>query len=908
MKCQEIMNINTLRNIIRSSILNKISFENIHTTRFWIPLLNKSNMVAQLTTDTLFMDVKFLTGKTCRISVFSVCVLLENFEYICQNFDMFFHLEKLIIEEFYSEENKNVELLWNLFDLKYLELFFHKSKKSIEIFTKLFLINQQYKNHFHYFQLIQTPSITRYSYCIEKIRKYNPQPNQQYPIISTVQNIRKTCMQNLFQASDFNRIVYAIFDVLMKEKSDQLNYWICNYFTLFQKYVVHSFTPGIISLTRTKTQRIVKCRKKIFCVELDKCEKEDLDAEHVKIFVFDDFICIVDINDPILHHKKLLFIKNGTNVQQIQKELLLVCKHIHPVIVNEEISDGILTMTPKNIFTSFQHGKDVTDMFHITKTKHIKHKQLPLKCTQRLNIPNDHINMYISNFYTYSFREKFLALVMIYDFHSIFLNAYIQQWRNEQILKKQVKNYFYSIEGNKNIMKKCILLQKTPSKLFFQKASLFITLKKHKAMLELFQRKFMNPLEPVIEFIEQSGVLQKMMNLVGQFHIPFEPTGGIDQQKLQKALFLEHVHPLIRRVIWQSLELQNKKIDVICNVQQNTKIRWGKVRINTENVFSLGENVKTLIYCSNTKRIVQPSKQVLQNSISKQVLQNRINLACHYNMLVKDSLAVGVSVFEYILKDLWDTAIKIHFFVENKELEYEMEPSICDRVCDVKEAREFLFFLGFVSSLCVSKGLYLPYKLDSSLWAYMYRPYKKTSLSILFKKQFERYKCKFIHMKKYEMQSILGVGKRETIDEKIITNYLPCRKDLNAFKSGWLSFSNKISLRHLSDKVNDFLAFQHVQEAKMNEVIRNELLRSYCSSLDEQKLSHLMKFITGRERLPYLQLGEYPINVIFKDASVLPLAQNCTNTLILPRSVKSIQDLEKCLICVFEFDSCFGFA
>jgi hypothetical protein len=86
---------------------------------------------------------------------------------------------------------------------------------------------------------------------------------------------------------------------------------------------------------------------------------------------------------------------------------------------------------------------------------------------------------------------------------------------------------------------------------------------------------------------------------------------------------------------------------------------------------------------------------------------------------------------------------------------------------------------------------------------------------------------------------------------------------------------------------------------------------SYLEMLETNELVTLTHFITGKRRLPCLDIGEDMIRVAWDPTVTNPAAlakgQNCTNTLILPYYADSVERIALAIDPVYRFGTVFGF-
>ncbi len=105
-----------------------------------------------------------------------------------------------------------------------------------------------------------------------------------------------------------------------------------------------------------------------------------------------------------------------------------------------------------------------------------------------------------------------------------------------------------------------------------------------------------------------------------------------------------------------------------------------------------------------------------------------------------------------------------------------------------------------------------------------------------------------------------------------------------------------------------FQSFIRCFEQKNRE---DELFLRYIRTLDQSNLKILLNFITGKKRLPLCELGEEQMSVTWRgEVGKLPIAQNCTNTLIIPADAvdKDVDGLAEVMKPIFRFNTIYGFS
>lgn len=306
-------------------------------------------------------------------------------------------------------------------------------------------------------------------------------------------------------------------------------------------------------------------------------------------------------------------------------------------------------------------------------------------------------------------------------------------------------------------------------------------------------------------------------------------------------------------------------------------------------------------------------------------------------MVIGETEAVGLSTFSESLRGMWTHLLQRHLVaVEETDGGLCVAPPHVLRAHNPVETVRRFMGLGVLSALCVRRGLHLPFPLHRGWWRFLDRrvlPSDQTpSLESLFPERRQTGERTWAGLSVPEIMLQLGMdvidltaadqpGARERL---IRDSFLPDPAALTAFAAGWNYFIHPLPLWPLLDSLNsiftdgygvriDHTAFRR---CFLSRDPLDEVFLKYVDTLDPPALAQLVEFISGKKRLPYHhELGEDLLSVVFvgrKD--LMPRAQNCTSTLLLP-AVTFEDHTESELIGlitawmrpVFEFATVFGF-
>jgi hypothetical protein len=298
-----------------------------------------------------------------------------------------------------------------------------------------------------------------------------------------------------------------------------------------------------------------------------------------------------------------------------------------------------------------------------------------------------------------------------------------------------------------------------------------------------------------------------------------------------------------------------------------------------------------------------------------------------FEISIKNEEGMGQSVYEEVLRMLWKYVLENEIFYLATDADGNEGLCIsphthCYNDLIVKQ-------LAAISSLCVSRGLYLPFPISGDLWNIVYN-----APDIDFDTEdLKDPNCKV--PKYFGPYKILQNLSNEMSDQDFIINFsieddildretsirqasVPVLECLDSFAQGWRLYNNYHFLCDVSpvdlnkmwcepNRVSTtFEGFKSV--LLQNEEKMDFIFLEYVEGLSVEDLKKLVKFVTGKERLPLLELGEDNISVVWKVGKHnLPTAQNCTNTLMVGDCVHSLQELVAYMIPIFNFETVFGF-
>ena len=306
--------------------------------------------------------------------------------------------------------------------------------------------------------------------------------------------------------------------------------------------------------------------------------------------------------------------------------------------------------------------------------------------------------------------------------------------------------------------------------------------------------------------------------------------------------------------------------------------------------------------------------------------------AANFDLRFADEEGRGPSVQREVLERIWRMALKEGIVTLD-----DTDGTLCMASNPDENQHRRVFELGFISGLAVFKGFYLPFPLCQGWWRFLYslqrvhmnddEEEKQPDHSIrdFFPERIEKKRAFLATMSSTDKDAFLdsmGIVNREFMDDDDLIEacFLPKVFPMMTFKNGWDTFMRRVQMPELVPFLNDmftepaqsrlsaekftnvFHARQHPEDDQFLEAVQH---------LPFEQLERLVHYITGKPRLPLMELCEDKITVSWNNRnSTLPIAQNCINSLLMPvleqppTAAKIIESLRP----IFEFDTVYGFA
>jgi hypothetical protein len=276
-------------------------------------------------------------------------------------------------------------------------------------------------------------------------------------------------------------------------------------------------------------------------------------------------------------------------------------------------------------------------------------------------------------------------------------------------------------------------------------------------------------------------------------------------------------------------------------------------------------------------------KEMVFNSDTNQLAPN-----CVHHFVMNDQsylfridrdLVQGESVVSDIVSSYWQEAHRLGLVVAIRDIVHwgpRQEPHSID----------WMLGWGAMTAYWLIRNGFLPFHLHTSVWLLLSDPCIDTPWETLDPELHAMYHGSIDYLPKRSVFFGFIEGFRRKLHPSTLARILPDADDL------FCAVDNEITFK-------SFLA-AFVPNA-LPEPVR-AVFRTYTST----QLQRILKFITGKPRLPRREFGDSLISIAWCKELDLPLAQNCFNRWLLPEACQSSStEVERVMRVLFEFDTCF---
>lgn len=401
-------------------------------------------------------------------------------------------------------------------------------------------------------------------------------------------------------------------------------------------------------------------------------------------------------------------------------------------------------------------------------------------------------------------------------------------------------------------------------------------------------------------------VLSCLIRLCVSCKLPLLPQA---QRPPLTLLYKAHIPPAIRRLAWHTCSLLTRRI-----VARD----WSRPLIESDLPFDLPNPQIQIPFTSPLRDAEAVYYQRAAGHITntawlRQYARDMLTPPDMFELRVQHEAGRGVAVHHEVLEMFWNTLLRKHVLTM-----YQDEGGICvghagHANAESPETRDALFTLGFVSGLCVSRGLYLPYPLYVGWWRFLYAGDEDDfDVAMVFRERVENLTRMCGQL---TSEDLAGCEANSRSD--YIRQFLPNQLGLEEFRLGWSVFMHRLPLQCVINDLN--LMFCTPKRLTVNadnfatvfrvRNLKDQVFLQYVHTLTAAQVKRLVHFITGKDRLPFLALGEERIkvawNATLEDHQFR--SQNCTHTLILSSRAASVPALKALLNRIYEFDTVYGF-
>jgi hypothetical protein len=436
---------------------------------------------------------------------------------------------------------------------------------------------------------------------------------------------------------------------------------------------------------------------------------------------------------------------------------------------------------------------------------------------------------------------------------------------------------------------------------------------------------------------QQESVISLLCRLTERFKLPWKPMdmslrtnyGELETSDitmaLSRILLTPSMRPEIRRVAWHSIMSVDKE-NIIIAAEVHSLLREHELlRLPTlliavnDGTNQSWDDDRVVISCvRGTGRVFDINKLW---RVWKDVNLN-VSKAKHIFFDFHNEEGMGLSVESEVINHMWSMALRCQHI---RVLDDDNTVCVSEHVhTDVYDA---LFELGFISGLAILKGYHLPYHVHIGWWRHMLEG--TAPMEKLFRERCATEIGKISRMSANERFTVFsdmidGDPNQLTNEDLFGLCMCPPVEALSKFKIGWDATMSHLSLLPVITHLNQmFCAFDLLETNIVNfrktfsmRCKNDFLFMQAVEQLSAVDLRQLVYFITGKQRLPILQINEEPMKIVWLSEVVtthrMPKAQNCTHTLLMPKSETDDNltpgDILKILRPILEFDTVYGFA
>lgn len=453
---------------------------------------------------------------------------------------------------------------------------------------------------------------------------------------------------------------------------------------------------------------------------------------------------------------------------------------------------------------------------------------------------------------------------------------------------------------------------------FWEQVNLYINFSQHlfmRAMYTLATRDQPNAFPLLADHCYSVPFFMELLHIICKQNLLLLPVHNMNLTLIH-LLFSKGIPGSLKRLAWQSLTL--------CHFETNQTYPSSLYADFSAAVFPEIKINLPLTGAYEDSTIINFDRQTgtISNVIEFRDLIDEEVVADRFDIRILNEEGQGVSVYAEVLYTMWKTLM-------DRQVIIPYDQGFCI-AAEHGAQRNELFALGLISGLCLARGLHLPFPLYVGWWRQLTTPENgilMIPLSALFSERYTSFLTLVENMTNSEICNVLAVEEKEvefqTREEMVIKKFLPNIMDLEIFKLGFELFMHHIPMGHIAHEMNNIF----VEPKKMQITLENfthcfelttkydHMFLAYIETLSITQIEKIIQFITGKNRLPYIDLGEDRISVhwfVSPNPHALPKAQNCTNKLLFPVREEAnipvtVGYIREIMNPIFEFSTIFGF-
>lgn len=290
---------------------------------------------------------------------------------------------------------------------------------------------------------------------------------------------------------------------------------------------------------------------------------------------------------------------------------------------------------------------------------------------------------------------------------------------------------------------------------------------------------------------------------------------------------------------------------------------------------------------------------------------------CHHRMFTlqfKNENGVGQSVYEEFLRLAWQNATQKRL-MRVCEASGSITFSYADSAT-MEDPTLYAYILGFITAICLKRGLFLPFVLESTVWTYLKSDIDAVDDCFTSGQTYFETHCKDMSVDMFNQTFDTSFTAHSECQRYIHKTYSPTKEVVQMFHAGFNLFWPKSQLQHFTSDELSFMfsapssctelsveVFMTVFEKRQGK--KDKRFIDKLARFSQSQWKRFLSFVTGHDRLPNLDIGESKICFSYDSESEIPRAQNCVNMLILPRDESLWQ---RSVNIILNYESDFGFA